>query len=520
MKKVNHLMPTNQETILEAKGIVKDFPGQRALDRVDFDVRLGEVHGLVGENGAGKSTLIKIIAGLYQADQGEIFIDGKRREIKNPRDSRDLGLAFIYQELNIVPHLSVAENIFLGRYPLNRFKFVSRARMVEMVKEIPDALTVGADLQMPAGGLSIIQQWKTIINRALALNSRIIFMDEPTSSLTHEEVNELFRSIAHLKSTGKAIVYVSHRMEEVFRIADRVTVIRDARKVGTASIGDMNRGKIYQMMLGRELRDIFPPRDPPQDRVLLEVKNLSRGQVVKNVSFQLRSGEILGLAGLVGAGRTELARMLFGAERKDAGEVFIEGQRVNIETTKDAIHRQIALVPEERRRDGLVLPMDVKQNITLASLKKLWRWVKIPVLSHSKESEAARPFFESVAIKASGMDQQVALLSGGNQQKVVLSKWLCCEAKILIFDEPTRGIDVGAKFAIYQLITDLARRGTGIILISSDLTEVVGLAHRVLVMEKGRIKANLSEADLETVLQLCLGDDAACGGASGPEATA
>ena len=252
----------SQETILEARGIVKDFPGQRALDRVDFDVRPGEVHALVGENGAGKSTLIKVIAGLYKEDQGEILIDGRPCEINSPSDSQDLGLAFIHQELNIVPHLSVAENIFLGHYPLNRLKLVSLAKMVEMVKDIPDVLSIEADLRSPASALSVIQQWKTIINRALALKSRIIFMDEPTSSLTHEEVNELFHSITDLKSTGKAIVYVSHRMEEVFRIADRVTVIRDARKVGTADVAGMDSGKLYQMMLGRELRDIFPSRRP------------------------------------------------------------------------------------------------------------------------------------------------------------------------------------------------------------------------------------------------------------------
>jgi ABC-type sugar transport system ATPase subunit len=256
----------SQETILEARGIVKDFSGQRALDRVDFDVRPGEVHALVGENGAGKSTLIKIIAGLYRMDHGEIFIDGKACNITSPSDSQDLGLAFIHQELNIVPHLSVAENIFLGRYPLNRLKLVSLARMAELVKSIPDVLSIEADLRLPAGALSVIQQWKTIINRALALNSRIIFMDEPTSSLTHEEVNELFHSIAHLKSTGKAVIYVSHRMEEVFRIADRVTVIRDARKVGTADVGTMDPSKLYQMMLGRELQDIFPRRDQPQKK--------------------------------------------------------------------------------------------------------------------------------------------------------------------------------------------------------------------------------------------------------------
>jgi ribose transport system ATP-binding protein len=498
-------MQSGQETILEARGIVKDFPGQRALDHVDFDVRPGEVHALVGENGAGKSTLIRIIAGLYGADQGEILIDGKTREITTPRESADLGLAFIHQELNIVPNLSVAENIFLGRYPVNWLKFVSQRRMVEMVKGIPDALSIGADLRIPAGELSIIQQWKTIINRALAMSSRIIFMDEPTSSLTHEEVNELFDSIDHLKSKGKAIVYISHRMEEVFRIADRVTVIRDAKKVGTANIEEMDLGKLYQMMLGRELRDIFPPRDPPQERVLLEVKNLSSGRSVKNVNFQLRAGEILGIAGLVGAGRTELVRLIFGADRKHEGEIIIDGQKASINSTGDAIRYNVALAPEERRREGLVLPMDIKQNITLASLKKLRWWPKVPVLRPSKERSVAQPCFDATAIKASGLDQQVVFLSGGNQQKVVLSKCLCNEAKILILDEPTRGIDVGAKFAIYQLIVDLARKGTAIILISSDLTEVIGLAHRILVMEKGMVKADMMNTNLKDAMDVLLG---------------
>ena len=336
------------------------------------------------------------------------------------------------------------------------------------------------------------------------MNSRIIFMDEPTSSLTHEEVNELFGSIKHLKAQGKAIVYISHRMEEVFRIADRVTVIKDAKNVGTANVAEMDLGKLYHMILGRELRDVFPSRKPPQDRVLLEVKNLNRGHVVKDVSFQLHAGEILGIAGLVGAGRTELARLIFGADRKHAGEMIIEGEPIHIKSTKDAIRWKVALVPEERRRDGLILPMDIKQNITLASLQKLFWWPKVPVLKRSKEKSAAQPYYDATSVKASGLDQTVAFLSGGNQQKVVLSKWLCSEAKILIFDEPTRGIDVGAKFAIYQLIADLAGNGTGIILISSDLTEVAGLAHRVLVMEKGAIKADLAKVDLKEMMDILL----------------
>jgi len=296
-------------------------------------------------------------------------------------------------------------------------------------------------------------------------------------------------------------------MEEVFRIADRVTVVRDARNVGTADVAGIDSGKLYQMMLGRELRDIFPKREPPQKKVLLEVKDLSRGWAVKKASFQLRAGEILGLAGLVGSGRSVLGRLIFGALQKDSGEILIEGKPLEIKSPKEAIRQKVALVPEERRRDGLVLPMDVKQNITLASLQKLLRWVKLPILSRAKEGLAARPFFDSTNIKAAGLNQAVSMLSGGNQQKVILAKWLCSEAKVLICDEPTRGIDVGAKFAIYEIITELARRGTGIIFISSDLTEVVGLAHRVLVMDKGEVKAELKDGqvELKTVMDLLLG---------------
>ena len=330
----------NQGVILEAKGMVKDFSGQRALDGVDFDVRAGEVHALIGENGAGKSTLIKIIAGLFRADDGEILLDGKRVNIASPRDSQDLGLAFIHQDLNVVPHLSVAENIYLGRYPKSAFGLVRVAKMAEMARTIPEAVPINADLRMPVGALPLIEQWKTVINRALAMNSRIIFMDEPTTSLTHSEVEELFNAISHLKERGKAIVYVSHRMEEIFKLADRVTVIKDAKKVGTAPVSVLNSGQLYSMMLGRELEDVFPAKDPPREKVCLEVKNLSRGKAVRDVSFQLREGEILGLAGLVGSGRTELARLLFGADRKDRGDIFINGERADIGSPLDAIRKR------------------------------------------------------------------------------------------------------------------------------------------------------------------------------------
>ncbi len=500
---------TNTPTVLlEARKIIKDFPGQRALDNVDFDVRKGEVHALIGENGAGKSTLIKIIAGLYRADQGEVLVDGAKQHITNTHDSQELGLAFIHQELNIVPHLSVAENMFLGVYPRNKIGLVRLSKMVEMAKEIPDALSIGVDLRTPASMLSVIQQWKTVINRALALQSRIIFMDEPTASLTYEEVKELFHSIDNLRDMGKAIVYVSHRMEEVFEVANRVTVIKDAKKVGTVTVEETSSEKIYQMMLGRELKDAFPSSAEPQAESCLTVKSLSGAHTGKDISFDLKKGEILGLAGLVGSGRTELARLLFGADQKHEGEIFIDGMKASIKSPLDAIRKGIALVPEERRSQGLVLPMDVKQNITLASLWNILRWTKIPLLSRLKEKSVSQSLVESTGISTSGLKQLAQYLSGGNQQKVVLAKWLCSNAKIYIFDEPTRGIDVGAKYAIYKLVTELAQQGAGVILISSDLTEVVGLSHRILAMKDGAIQADLGRnADLATVLDHCLGGD-------------
>jgi len=494
------------EVLLEARGIVKNFPGQRALDGVDFDVRKGEVHALIGENGAGKSTLIKIFAGAYRQDQGEIVIGGERKDISSSGDSQSLGLAFIHQDLNIVPHLSVAENIFLGKYPRNRFGLVRFSKMVEMARSIPQAVTIHADLRAPAGSLPIIEQWKTVINRALAQRSRIIFMDEPTTSLTHTEVDELFHAIADLKRTGKAIVYVSHRMEEVFRIADRVTVIKDAKKIGTSLMRDLDHGKLYNMMLGRELKDVFPSRGRRTDVVCLETNNLSRAGAVKNVSFRLHGGEILGIAGLVGSGRTELARLLFGADKKDRGDIIINGKKMNFKSPADAIRCGIALVPEERHTQGLVLHMDVKENITLASLDRIRRWSRIPVLSRQKEGSLGRQFASVTNIKARDLRQPVNSLSGGNQQKVVLSKWLCSNARILILDEPTRGIDVGAKFSLYSTITELAGRGVAIILISSDLTEVAGMSHRVLVLHEGAIAAEIPNdgADPQVTLRLCL----------------
>ncbi|MCP4629696.1 MAG: sugar ABC transporter ATP-binding protein [bacterium] len=497
------MMGVPKQPILEARQIVKKFPGQTALDKVDFDLRAGEVHALIGENGAGKSTLIKIIAGVYRADAGEIFIEGQKQVIQNTTDSRNLGLGFVYQDLTLVPHLSVAENIFLGTYPTNRLGFVKHAVLPDMVRQIPDALEMDVDLKKPVEELSLIQKWKVAINRALALKSRIIFMDEPTAAMTQEEVDQLFELIRHLAGNGKAIVYVSHRLEEIFSIADRVTVLKDAKKVETADLKEVNAENIYQLMLGRDFKDVFPKKHTFQEDKLLDIKNLSRGSSVRDVSFTLSKGEVICIAGRAGSGRTDLARLIFGADKKDRGEIYVAGKKKIINCPTDAIAENIALVPEERHIEGLILPMDVKQNITIASLRKLFRWNRIPFLSKKNEQALVHPLVKKTAIKASSLAQEAQYLSGGNQQKVVLAKWLCSGAKIMIFNEPTRGIDIGAKFAIYQLIHDLARIGVGVIVISSEITEIVGLAHRVLIMESGTIKAELQgdEASLDSVVQ-------------------
>jgi len=495
-----------KQPILEARQIVKKFPGQTALDKVDFDLRAGEVHALIGENGAGKSTLIKIIAGIYKADDGEIFIEGRKQIIKNTRDSQKLGLGFVYQDLTLVPNLSVAENIFLGTYPTNRLGFVNLSILLDLAKQIPDVLEMDVDLNKAVAELSLIQKWKVVINRALALKSRIIFMDEPTTAMTQEEVDQLFVSIAHLASIGKAIVYVSHRIEEIFSIADRVTVLKDAKNEGTVNLKDVSAEEVYQMMLGHSFKEAFPKKNIVQEDKLLEVKNLSRGLSVRSVSLTLSKGEVISITGRAGSGQRDLALLLFGARKKDSGDIYIEGKKVEINCPSDAIANKIALVPEERRIEGLILPMDVKQNITIASLTKLFRWKKISFLSKKKEQVLVHPLVNELVIKAYSLAQEVQYLSGGNQQKVVLAKWLFSEAKIMIFVEPTKGIDIGARFAIYRLVHDLAQQGVGVIIISSDMTEVASLAHRVLIMESGIIKAELQgdEVSVDSVVDLCL----------------
>jgi ABC-type sugar transport system ATPase subunit len=497
-----------QTTKLQANKIVKEFPGQLALNKVDFDVRDGEIHALIGGNGAGKSTLIKVFAGVYRPDSGKIILDGREGKFANTRQAQEAGLSFIHQELNIVPHLSAAENIFLGRRkPRNCLGMVSFKRMVDAAEKAQTDMPIGADLKTPASMLSVIQQWKVVISRALASKPAVIFMDEPTASLTYDEVRELFHSMKHLRDTGTSIVYVSHRLEEVFEIADRVTVMRDGRVVGTSTVQSIDMSKLFKMMLGKEFDDVFPKMRISGDEIVLRVEGLATAKSKKPINLSVRKGEIVGIAGTVGSGRTEIIRAIFGADKKKRGEISIFGEKARVDSPKEAIRKRIALVPEERRREGLVLSMSTRNNITLASLKYSRRWLRLPILHHGKEKERARKLAEALDIRTDKFEKPVGFLSGGNQQKCVLAKCLGTRAQIFLLDEPTRGIDIGAKIGIYKVIAELAGKGAGIMIISSDVLEIIGLCHRIIVMRKGEVVGELNSfhANLETVMGLCLG---------------
>ena len=460
----------------------------------------------MGENGAGKSTLIKIIAGIYQLDAGEILVDGAPVKISSPADSRKLGMAFIHQEVNIIPHLTVAENILLGRYKRNKFGMISNKEMINEAKNIPNALPMNVDMKKIAGEVDAIEQWKMIINRAISLKSKIIFMDEPTASLTFEEVKELFQSIEMLKQKGVAIVYVTHRMAEVFEISDKITVLRDGKNIGTKATKKINQSILCEMMIGDELTNLFPEKSKPQKIEYLKIKGLNKGKSVKNINFTLRKGEILGVAGLVGAGRTEMAKIIFGLEKRDSGEILLGDLNVKINKPYDSIKQGISLVPEERKKQGIVPDMDVKKNITLASLKKFELIAKTNIINFRKEEKASLNVALKAGLKKQMMCKPVKYMSGGNQQKVVLARWICAGSDIYIFDEPTRGVDVGARRTIYEIMKTLTDSGAAIILISSDLSEIMGLSHRILIMHKGQIKQeiNTDDTDIEAVHWLCL----------------
>ena len=494
----------NEIFALQMQHIRKTFPGVVALDDVGFDLRKGEVHILLGENGAGKSTLMKILSGAYQKSEGRILLNGQEIVIRNPRHARELGIGIIYQELNLVPQLSAAENIFLGREPAWYPGLIDRRRMNQEAAQILSGLGIEIDVRRPVRELSIARQQMVEVAKAISLDARILIMDEPTSALTEREIAELFARIRQLKVAGVSIVYISHRMEELFEIGDRVTVLRDGKHVGTHNIREVTKAALIRLMVNRDLTHQFPKVRAAIGEEVLKVGGLSSG-VLKDIHLRLHRGEVLGIAGLLGSGRTELARAIFGLDKIDSGKIYIKGQPQKARSPRAAINSGIGFLTEDRKMQGLVLALSVKENICLPSIEKFSRF---GLVNGGEESKAAGRYLNELRIKTPSANQKVAYLSGGNQQKVVLGKWLCCQADIFLFDEPTRGIDVGSKAEIYQLINQLTASGVAVVMISSELPEILGMSDRILVMHQGRITGEFpaEEATQEKILHCALGN--------------
>ena len=492
---------------LEMRHISKQYPGVRALDDVSLSVGKGEVHALLGENGAGKSTMMKILAGAQPKDSGDILLNGAMANIDSPQKAMDLGISIIYQEFNLVPYLSAGENIFLGREPRATLPgFVDFKTLYKEAQSVIDKLGVKLDARTPVNQLSVAQQQMVEIAKATSKKSKIIVMDEPSATLTEHELQSLFALIRQLKSEGVSIVYISHRLEEVFEVCDRATIMRDGHHIATKEVADLTREEIIRLMVGRELKEAIPKVAVAPGPPALTVKNLTRKGVLHDISFTVHQGEVLGIAGLVGAGRTETARAIFGADPIDGGTVELFGKAVKIRSPQDAIRQGIGLVTEDRKQQGLVLGMAVRENNTLANLDIL---STLGFIRRKEEREVAEKYRADLSIKTPTIEQAVQNLSGGNQQKVVLAKWLYTGSKVLIFDEPTRGIDVGAKSEIYKLMNELAAKGVAIIMISSELPEVLGMSDRILVMHGGRITGELSRADAtqEKIMHLATGGE-------------
>jgi ribose transport system ATP-binding protein len=473
------------------RNITKRFPGVLALSDVSFDVAVGEVHALVGENGAGKSTLMKIIAGVYTRDAGEITFKGRPVSFTTPRQAQNAGIATIYQELNQIPYLSVTENIFLGS-ELERGVLLRWSEMHERARELLSRLHLDVDPRWPVNRLGVAQQQMVEVAKALHHKADLIIMDEPTSALSIREIDDLFTIIHDLKAQGVGLVYISHHLEEAFDIGDRITVLRDGRQVCTEPADKLDMETLIRHMVGRDLSEQFPKEPVPLGPEVLRVENLTQGKRLRNLSFSVRAGEVLGIAGLVGAGRTELVRAIFGADPIDSGTIYVGGQPVRIRAPRDAIRCGIALLTEDRKQQGLILGMSTRENLTLSVLRTLTRGL---MTNRRKETGLAQSFIDSMAIKTPSQDQLVINLSGGTQQKVVLGKWMATQPKVLIFDEPTRGIDVGAKVEIYRLMNALARQGVAILMVSSELTEILGMSDRVLVIREGVMTGILDRAE-------------------------
>jgi ribose transport system ATP-binding protein len=478
-----------QPPVLELRGISKRFPGVVALDDVHFDLRAGEVHVLVGENGAGKSTLVKVLSGIYQPDGGEILLDGRPITLPDPHAAQKLGISTVHQELNLVPHLDVGRNMYLGREPLRGAGVIDWPALYRGASAQLATLGMTFDPRTQVRRLGVALQQMTEIAKALVAEARVLILDEPTAAITAEEANHLFRIVRVLRDQGAAIIFISHHLEDATRIGDRVTVLRDGKYVATLPMAGTTTRELIRLMVGRELTQQFPDRPHDPGPVVLKVAGLSRHGAIDDVSFEVRQGEVVGIAGLVGAGRTEVARAIFGIDRIDRGHVEIHAQAVRISNPREAIRHRMALLPEDRKQHGLVLLLSVADNIAMAAPEKL---PSPPGLAPpARRISVAHRFIEALRIRTPGPRQRVVNLSGGNQQKVVLAKWLLTQADIFFFDEPTRGIDVGAKVEVYRLMNELLARGAAIVMISSELPEILGMSDRILVMREGRIVAEL-----------------------------
>lgn len=490
----------NKETILEMTNISKSFGPVKALSGVNLNLRKGEVLALMGENGAGKSTLMKVLTGIYKKDTGNIVYNGEEVEFKSPKESMDAGVVIVHQELNMINHLTVAQNIFIGRESMHGF-LTNDDEINRKSAELFSQLNIDIKPKAKVGSLTVGKMQMVEIAKAISMKAKIVVFDEPTAALTEAEISELFKIIRDLRSQGIGIIYISHRMDEIKQITDRVTVMRDGEYVGTLETETTTKDEIINMMVGRVIyEDSKTHSEVPADApVVLEVKDLNDGNKVKHLDFQLKKGEILGFSGLMGAGRTEMARLIFGADTKDSGEVFINGEKINIKTPSDAVRKGIGYLSEDRKQYGVIVGMTIANNIIMTDLDK---YVNGGIINDSKIAKVSEKFINALKIKTPSAQQLLRNLSGGNQQKVVIAKWLEQDSDILIFDEPTRGIDVGAKSEIYELISHLAKMGKSIIMISSELTEILRLSDRIVVMCEGRKTAELdiAEATQEKIL--------------------
>jgi len=496
----------NTKPLLQMKNVTKIFPGVKALEDVSLEAYSGEVLALLGENGAGKSTLMNILSGVYYKDSGSIIIEGSEVDIRGIKDAEKHGIAIIHQELSLLPNLSIWKNIFLGNEGFNGItRRINKKELIEKSKKLLEDIGFNIDVDTLVKDLNVGEKQLIEIAKALSKKSKIIIMDEPTTALTDVETNNLFKVITKLKSQNMSIVYISHRMDEIFQICDRITVLRDGKYIGEVKTKDITKDDLISMMVGRKLEELYPYRKSAKGQAILKVENLSFSEKVCNVSFEAKSGEILGFSGLMGSGRTEMAKTIFGEYKKSSGKIFVDGEEVNICSPKDSIEKGICYLSEDRKKEGLILGMSVANNMTLANLKKYENGAKR--INKLEESKTVQEYIKKLSIKTPSSEQLIKHLSGGNQQKVILAKWIMLAPKVLIIDEPTRGIDVGAKKEIYEVLNELKAMGKAIIMISSDMSEILGICDRILIMHEGEISGELprEEASQELIMKYAVG---------------